>query len=239
MQLHPSPALRSLVAMLCLCVVVALAGPAVPAARAQVPPTTVNVELILDASGSMEQRIGGETRMQIAKRVLKDVLAAIPDREGINVGFRIYGHQGDNTTSGKAVSCRSSELRVPIDGVDRAALDAPGRPGTLHGLDAARPVPDPGGPRTSRRRRRAWSTPWSSLTDGLETCGGDPCAAAAAINAGSGPGDHPRGRVRAQAGGGAHPPVHRRQRPGAAAGCPGRRRAELTPCSPSSRSSMS
>ncbi len=109
--------------MLCLCVVVALAGPAVPAARAQVPPSTVNVELILDASGSMEQRIGGETRMQIAKRVLKDVLAAIPDREGINVGFRIYGHQGDNTTSGKAVSCRSSELRVPIDGVDRAALD--------------------------------------------------------------------------------------------------------------------
>ena len=101
-----------------------VAGPftALPAA-AQEGAERVNVELILDASGSMAQRIGGETRMTIAKRVLHDVIAAIPEREGVNVGFRLYGHRGDNSAAGKAVSCRSSELLVPIDGVDKAALD--------------------------------------------------------------------------------------------------------------------
>ena len=71
----------------------------------------------------MAQRIGGETRMAIAKRVLHDVIAAIPEREGINVGFRLYGHRGDNSAAGKAVSCRSSELLVPIEGVDQEALE--------------------------------------------------------------------------------------------------------------------
>jgi hypothetical protein len=161
-----------------------LAGPAV---RAQAPvqgpgATTVNVEIILDSSGSMAEEIGNETRMGIAKRVLNRVLAAIPVREGINVGFRIYGHLGDNTTAGKPVSCRSSQLVVPIDGVDKAAI--------------------------SRQIRAARPTGWTPLayslglagrdfapategvvnavvlvTDGLETCGGDPCAVSAALNA--------------------------------------------------------
>src|SRR5688500_15983274 len=92
-------------------------------AMAQDGAREVNVELILDASGSMAQTIGGETRMAIAKRVLDDVIAAIPERDGVNVGFRIYGHRGDNSAAGKAVSCRSSELLVPIDGVDKDALE--------------------------------------------------------------------------------------------------------------------
>src|SRR4051794_12781330 len=49
----------------------------------QQPGTTVNVELILDSSGSMDQDVGGgETRMQAAKRVMKDVIAAIPVQTG-------------------------------------------------------------------------------------------------------------------------------------------------------------
>src|SRR5215213_2119574 len=41
---------------------------------------SVNVELIVDASGSMAQTIDtGETRMDAAKRVLNDVITGIPD----------------------------------------------------------------------------------------------------------------------------------------------------------------
>ncbi len=56
----------------------------------------VNIEFILDASGSMANLTDtGETRMDAAKRVLHDVVASIPDQsESINVGFRIYGHIG-------------------------------------------------------------------------------------------------------------------------------------------------
>jgi hypothetical protein len=148
---------------------------------AQTPTQAVNVELILDSSGSMEQDVGGgETRMQAAKRVLRDVIAAIPEREGINVGFRIYGHEGNNTEAGRAESCQSSELVVPIAGVDKAALNAE--------VDAATPVGWTPLTLSLQRGAEDFEPPAEGtvnamvmVTDGLETCGGDPCAAARSI----------------------------------------------------------
>ena len=102
----------------------------VTSSQAQVDPLsastkTVNVELILDASGSMAEALPeGETRMAAAKRILRGVIEGLPEREGINVGLRVYGHLGNNTESGKSVSCRSSELLVPVAGLDKAALNA-------------------------------------------------------------------------------------------------------------------
>ena len=140
------------------------------------------MELILDASGSMAQTIGGETRMAIAKRVLRDVIAAIPEREGINVGFRLYGHRGDNSAAGKPVSCRSSELLVPIEGVDKAALEdavdvarATGWTPLARSLELAGADFEPAEPGIVNAV--------VLVTDGLETCEGDPCAASAALNA--------------------------------------------------------
>ena len=84
---------------------------AAPATQDDQPVSTVNLELILDLSGSMARDIGGgETRMEAAKRVMNDVIAALPEQEGVNVGFRVYGHLGDNTEAGRAVSCQSSDL---------------------------------------------------------------------------------------------------------------------------------
>ncbi len=86
---------------------------------------TVNVELILDASGSMAEEIApGQTRIDAAKDVLTEVVASLPEREGINLGFRVYDHKKNNTEAGKAESCKSTELRVPIDGVNKPALQA-------------------------------------------------------------------------------------------------------------------
>ena len=99
--------------------------PVTVAAQTGDPPATVNVQLILDLSGSMAQDVGGgETRMDAAKRVLNDVIDALPETEGVNVGFRIYGHEGDNSNAGRTESCESTELVVPMDGVDKPALSA-------------------------------------------------------------------------------------------------------------------
>ena len=86
---------------------------------------TINLELILDSSGSMaEATTTGEPRIDAAKRVLNDVIEAIPGDRGdqINVGFRVFGHAGNNTEAGRAESCASTDLRVPIEGVDKDAL---------------------------------------------------------------------------------------------------------------------
>src|SRR5215217_1579070 len=148
------------------------------------PASVVNVELILDSSGSMEQDAGGgETRMQAAKRVMKDVIAAIPEQEGINVGFRIYGHKGNNTEAGKDESCQSSDLVVPIKGVDKAKLNAQ--------VDAAKSTGWTPLALSLERGAKDFKKPTAGVvnaivmvTDGLETCGGDPCAVAKAIHAG-------------------------------------------------------
>jgi len=165
---------------LVLLALLATLGGSLPAV-AQAPAREINVELILDASGSMAQRIGGETRMAIAKRVIKDVIAAIPEREGVNVGFRLYGHRGDNTAAGKAVSCRSSDLLVPIEGLDRDAIEAQ--------VDAARPTGWTPLAYSLEEAGQDFAPAGDGvvnavvlLTDGLETCDGDPCAVSADLH---------------------------------------------------------
>lgn len=155
---------------------------AAPAVQDQ-PVSTVNLELILDLSGSMARDIGGgETRMEAAKRVMNDVIDALPEQEGVNVGFRIYGHLGDNTEAGRAVSCQSSELVVPIEGVNKPAL--------REEVAAAQPI---GWTPIALSLERAGGDFQPAegvrnhillVTDGEETCGGNPCEVAEALREG-------------------------------------------------------
>lgn len=166
--------------------------PATPAAEdlaqsqiSEGAPAEVNVELILDVSGSMGQLVDtGETRMEAAKRVLNDVLAVVPEQPGINIGLRIYGHEGDNSEAGRLVSCQSSELIVPVSGVDRAAIAQQVAPlvptgWTPIGLSLERSAADFSTADTGATNAVVL------VTDGLETCGGDPATAAAALLTGN------------------------------------------------------
>jgi len=158
-----------------------LGAPAQAAAQ-QEAGTQVNVELILDSSGSMADVTNtGEPRIDAAKRVLNDVIDAIPDdRPEVNVGFRVFGHLGNNTESGRAESCQSSDLTVPIEGVDKEALRA----------EVADYAPVGWTPIGLSLERAAADFPAASadvvnaailVTDGLETCDTDPCAIATAL----------------------------------------------------------
>lgn len=140
---------------------------------------TVNVELIVDASGSMAAATDtGEIRVDAAKRVLSEVIAAIPEGEGINVGFRVYGHKGDNTEATRAESCMSSELLVPIDGVDKTALAR-----SVNGIQPTGWTPiarslEGAGKDFKDKASDNVVNAVVVLTDGIETCDGDPVAAA-------------------------------------------------------------
>jgi len=144
---------------------------------------TANVELILDSSGSMaEESAGGETKIAAAKRAMGEVIDQIPEREGFNVGLRVYGHEGTNREEDKEQSCQSTELLVPIDGVDTAALHGEVEAVTPTGwtplalaLEAAATDFEPGG--------ESVTNAVIMVTDGEETCGGDPCAVAGQLNA--------------------------------------------------------
>jgi hypothetical protein len=154
---------------------------ATPATANQVRYKKVNVELILDSSGSMGETLpDGQTRIDAAKQVLNQVIDALPEQEGINVGFRVYGHKGNNTEAGKAESCTSTELKVPIEGVDKQALRAQ--------VGSYAPVGWTPLALSLRESANDFKPPAADeanfdvlVTDGLETCGGDPCQASRAI----------------------------------------------------------
>lgn len=180
---------RPIARLLVLIAILGLAlGPTAGGARQdplQASTRSVNVELILDASGSMAEPLpGGETRMEAAKRILREVIEGLPEREGVSVGLRVYGHLGDNSEAGKAVSCGASELLVPIAGLDKAALLAQveaiqptGWTPIAYSLKQAAADFQPGG--------ESITNTIVLVTDGEETC--DPpqqsCQAAASLRA--------------------------------------------------------
>jgi hypothetical protein len=141
------------------------------------PGQDVNVELMLDSSGSMAAEIpSGQTRIEAAKDVLTEVIDAIPaDRDGLDVGFRVFGHQGDNTLQGREESCQSSDLTIPIDGVNKESLQdqvdqyAP-RGWTPIALSLQRAADD----FEQFSADEGVTNAVILVTDGLETCSADP-----------------------------------------------------------------
>ena len=81
----------------------------------------LNVLVILDASGSMGNMEGNQTRMNAAKNAITEFVKGLPAEA--NVGLRIYGHQGTGSNADKALSCSSSELIYPLSSYDATSFD--------------------------------------------------------------------------------------------------------------------
>ncbi|WP_346216542.1 VWA domain-containing protein [Caldifermentibacillus hisashii] len=85
----------------------------------------LNVVFIIDASGSMAQKINGKEKMASAKDSILNFVNKLP--KDAKVGIRVYGHKGTGSDADKALSCSSSELVYPIsnfnEGEFRAALN--------------------------------------------------------------------------------------------------------------------
>jgi Mg-chelatase subunit ChlD len=78
------------------------------------------VELILDASGSMiekRHRVNGRLKLDVAKDVLRQALNTVPD--GSRVALRVYGRR---VREGRPGDCEDTELLLPMGPVDRARM---------------------------------------------------------------------------------------------------------------------
>jgi len=78
---------------------------------------TKNLEIILDASGSMKALLGKKTRWATALDVLADVVATLPS--DFSVGLRAYGHR---ESSRSPRTCTDSQLVVPVTKLNRDAV---------------------------------------------------------------------------------------------------------------------
>ena len=132
-----------------------------------------DIEFIIDVSGSMEKDLNGEQQMVSARKALLSALDTI-DKDQL-VAVRAYGHRVEK--SNKEESCKDTELLVPFKESEKASIE-----NAVNGLSPKGYTPialalqkarddlfDIGVGRESERVIIL-------LTDGEETCGGDPLA---------------------------------------------------------------
>ena len=125
--------------------------------------------LILDSSNSMWGQIDGEAKVEIARRVVSDLVADWPD--DATLGLMAYGHRHEG-------DCGDIETLAPIGPLNRGAL-----------IDAVASIRPTGKTPIAEALRQGGEAlardgaPGSAIliSDGVESCGGDPCAAARAL----------------------------------------------------------
>ena len=81
----------------------------------------LNIEIVLDASISMDRKIGNETMMDIAKNSINKFVERLP--EDSNVALRVFGHKGNGNADGKAASCEANELIQPMEKLDKGKIN--------------------------------------------------------------------------------------------------------------------
>ncbi len=133
------------------------------------------VLIILDASYSMTESLtpgvaNGESKMSVAKRTILQVLNRVPP--STNIGLRVYGARTDRPR----FACQDSHLAVPIGPNQRyrissalAHIQPKGATPISHSLIAAT---------QSDFMNRPGKKTIILVSDGIETCGQDPCSVA-------------------------------------------------------------
>ncbi len=135
---------------------------------------TSNIVFILDASGSMNGKIGNEMKMTAAKRILSDLLNELP--ADAQVGLMAYGH---TVSKEKAGACEDIAILSPIGQETPQALAqkvnslqpmgmTPIASALIRSVEAFKGV-------------QGGNNHVVLISDGLETCGKDPCGAAKAL----------------------------------------------------------
>jgi Mg-chelatase subunit ChlD len=132
-----------------------------------------DLAILLDCSGSMgEQTADRQVKMAVARRVVSDLVKRLP--AGLNVTFIVYGHD-------KELQCQAVKVMRPMSAIDDAGKSALVR--TIQSLQPAGATPIALALRTAGRElaKNNGLSGVVLVSDGKETCQGNPSAEAAAL----------------------------------------------------------
>lgn len=158
---------RWFVAMLAVVV-----GLALPGLASELQPT--NIEIILDASASMTATVAGGVKFDVARQAIGQLLQLLPPT--YNVGLRVYGHRYPSEDTVR--SCQDTELLVrltPLTPESRTAINQRLTTIVPKGMTPIAYVLE--------QAANDFATAMGKniiilVSDGEETCGGDPLSKA-------------------------------------------------------------
>ncbi len=138
-------------------------------------PKNTRILFVLDASGSMLADWEGKRRIDIAKEVLSNMIDTLATKPNVSMALRVYGHQ----YSKKFGNCQDTKLEAPF-----APNNARHIKQKLYDI-----TPQGVTPIAYSLLQSAYDFPESDkyrnviiiITDGLESCDGDPCKISAAL----------------------------------------------------------
>jgi hypothetical protein len=136
-----------------------------------------NVLIVLDSSGSMAGKVGGQVKMKLAEKVVADMVENMP--ADMNVGLLVYGARSPRAQN----NCEDIELIQPMGSPDAASLNK-----ALAGIQPRGMTPIGGSLRRAAEVLK--DLPGSStivlVSDGTESCHGDPCLVAKEVHEATG-----------------------------------------------------
>ncbi len=121
------------------------------------------VFIIFDGSGSMWQQMEGDYKIALARTALGDLLADLPD--DTEFGLLAYGHRRKD-------DCSDLELLFPLGSLERETVTT-----AIEAMNPTGKTPITAAVKQSVAHLEDRETTVILLSDGLETCEGDPCAA--------------------------------------------------------------
>ncbi|MGE0825714.1 MAG: VWA domain-containing protein [Candidatus Binatia bacterium] len=123
-----------------------------------------SVLFVLDGSGSMWGKVGGKPKIEVARSVMGNLVNSLP--ENVSVGLGTYGRNRKD-------DCEDIEVLAPV-GSDRTAIIK-----AVNDLNPKGSTPLTGAIRLAAAQLRETEGNASVVivSDGKETCEGDPCAA--------------------------------------------------------------
>jgi Ca-activated chloride channel homolog len=140
-------------------------------------PEKTRILFILDASGSMLEQWGrpNQTRMSVAKNILARIVDSLKQNNNLELALRVYGHRSIRETN----NCKDTWLEVPFRPNNHKLI-----------IDKINEIKPKGvTPITYSLEQCANDFPAGPgyrnivilITDGIESCSGDPCAASRAL----------------------------------------------------------
>ncbi len=139
-----------------------------------------NVVILMDASGSMKASVPGGVKMDLAKETIKKFTDQM--EEDVNVSLLAYGHIGTGSDADKEESCSRIDAVYPLSSYNPASFNE-----AMNSFQASGWTPLAGAIDKAQELLASYNgVEYKNIvyivSDGIETCDGDPIVAAKKLN---------------------------------------------------------